>query len=60
MRTFLKSLIQDNRGASAVEYGLIAGFIVLALMVGLSGVAGKTVTMWNEISSKSADAISGQ
>jgi pilus assembly protein Flp/PilA len=50
MRLFAK-LIRDTRGASAVEYGLICALIVLAMIGGLNAVAGKTTTMWNDVSS---------
>jgi len=59
MRTFLKSLIKDNRGASAVEYGLIAGMIAVAAISAFNGVAGETMGMWNDISTRSANAIGG-
>ena len=37
-RTFTK-LLADERGATAVEYGLIAGLIVIGLLAGLTSVA---------------------
>lgn len=39
MRHLLQELLADERGATAVEYGLIAGLIVLALLSGLTSVA---------------------
>ncbi|MEQ9505084.1 MAG: Flp family type IVb pilin [Hyphomonas sp.] len=33
-----KALIADERGATAVEYGLIAGLIVIGLLGGLTAV----------------------
>jgi pilus assembly protein Flp/PilA len=38
MRQILKALIADERGATAVEYGLIAALIVVGLLGGLSAV----------------------
>lgn len=38
MRTF-KNLLADERGATAIEYGMIAGLIVVALLGGLTNVA---------------------
>ncbi|HEX4895213.1 MAG TPA: Flp family type IVb pilin [Solimonas sp.] len=32
MRKFFESLIRDEKGASAVEYGLIVGLIAVALV----------------------------
>ena len=48
MTRFAK-LIRDQKGATAVEYGLIVALIVLAMMAGLSQFAGTTIRMWNDI-----------
>lgn len=37
-RTF-KDLLTDESGATAVEYGLIAGLIVIALIAGITATA---------------------
>ncbi|MDP3458574.1 MAG: Flp family type IVb pilin [Hyphomonas sp.] len=39
MRCLLKDLLPDERGATAVEYGMIAALIVVALLSGLTSVA---------------------
>ncbi|HYD36327.1 MAG TPA: Flp family type IVb pilin [Allosphingosinicella sp.] len=49
MRNIAK-LIRDSKGASAVEYALICALIVLAMIAGLNAVAGRTTTMWNNVS----------
>ena len=36
IRTNLRKLRADRRGATAIEYGLIAALIVIAMMGGLS------------------------
>ena len=46
----LGKLIGDERGASAVEYGLIVALIVLAMIAGLRVFAGTTINMWNNVS----------
>jgi pilus assembly protein Flp/PilA len=51
MSRLLKKLRPDERGATAVEYGLIAALIVLAMIGALGGVADVTVNMWNNVSS---------
>ena len=56
MMHWTSTLLKDQRGATAVEYGLIASLVVLAMVVGLSRVAGTTSDMWQEVSSKSAEA----
>jgi pilus assembly protein Flp/PilA len=43
-------LSQDERGVSAVEYGLIIALIVLAMVAALSQVASATTALWNNVS----------
>ena len=45
-------LLQCQRGATAVEYGLILALIVLAMMAALSNVATKTVGMWDNVATE--------
>lgn len=47
-------LAADERGASAVEYGLIISLIVLAMIGALMQFAGASVDMWNDVSVKVA------
>jgi pilus assembly protein Flp/PilA len=58
MSTFLKRLVEDQSGATAIEYGLIIALIVIAMIAALQGVASTTATMWNNVESKSVAAIS--
>jgi pilus assembly protein Flp/PilA len=39
----------DTRGATAIEYGLIASLIILAMMGGLQALGGGTNGMWGKI-----------
>ena len=55
-KSFLKKLIREDSGATAIEYGLIAALVVLAMMTALNGVADKNSEMWNHIKTKSAEA----
>lgn len=48
----LEQLIEDKRGATAVEYGLILALIFLAMVASLQGVAGESIEMWNNVSEK--------
>lgn len=43
---FIKTLMRDTRGATAVEYGLIISLIVLAMMAALRGVVNETNGLW--------------
>ena len=45
-----RRLFVDRRGATAIEYGLIAALIVIACMGGLSALGGGTGGMWSKIS----------
>jgi len=49
MRRFLE-LLKDQRGATAVEYGLILAMIFLAMVGALTLVASTTTEMWNNVS----------
>ncbi|OYY69815.1 MAG: pilus assembly protein [Sphingomonadales bacterium 28-55-16] len=41
-----------DRGATAVEYGLIVSLIVIAIIAALGTLAGNTQGMWNNVSNK--------
>ena len=45
-------LLRCERGATAVEYGLILALIVLAIIAALSNVANKTIGMWNNVATE--------
>jgi pilus assembly protein Flp/PilA len=57
MRLFFAKLIRDIKAASAVEYGLICALIVLAMIAGLNAVAGRTSTMWSDVSDNVTRAV---
>lgn len=57
MLNILTSLCEDESGATAVEYGLIVALMVIAMSVGLQGVADETTNMWTNISSEMANAM---
>lgn len=48
----VRKLGNDQRGATAVEYGLIVALVVLAAMGAIVGLASTTVEMWNNIADK--------
>ena len=51
IRRTLRRLLTDQDGATAIEYGLIAALIVIAMMGGLSSLAGGTTSWWGRIQS---------
>ena len=56
--SILIRLAQDQRGATAVEYGLILSLIVLAMFTAISGFGNAAKTTWNNVNTQSANAIS--
>jgi pilus assembly protein Flp/PilA len=49
IRTIGRKLRSDKRGATAIEYGLIAALIVIAMMGALSNLGGGANGMWGEL-----------
>ena len=52
IRTTFCRLRSDKRGATAIEYGLIAALIVIALITGLSQLGGGAGGMWSVLKTK--------
>ena len=50
MSKFLK-LIKNNKGATAIEYGLIAALIAVAAIGAMQGIGSKLSTTFNNVSS---------
>ena len=57
IRTNFCRLLADPRGATAVEYGLIASLIVLAIIGSLAALGGGAGGMWAEVSAMVAAAL---
>jgi pilus assembly protein Flp/PilA len=51
----LRRLFADRRGATAIEYGLIAALIVIAMMGSLSALGGGAGGMWTTLADKVLD-----
>lgn len=49
IRTKTRRLRADRRGATAIEYGLLAALIVIAMMGGLSALGGGTGGLWGKV-----------
>jgi pilus assembly protein Flp/PilA len=52
IRKLLRSLGTSERGATAIEYGLICALIVIAMMAGLKSLGGGTNGMWGKLQTK--------
>ena len=49
IRRTLRRLLADQTGATAIEYGLIAALIIIAMMGGLSALGGGANGMWGKV-----------
>lgn len=52
MRKARQNIQQSERGATAVEYGLICALIVIAMMGALTTLGSKTVGKWNNVAAE--------
>ncbi|MDB5480325.1 MAG: Flp/Fap pilin component [Caulobacteraceae bacterium] len=56
MLSFVKSLANDQDGATAIEYGLIAGLIAVAIITAVTLVGTDLSALFNGIAGKVANA----
>jgi pilus assembly protein Flp/PilA len=54
----LRRLCSDKRGATAIEYGLIAALIAVAAMGAMKSLGGGSNGMWGRLDNKVADSMS--
>ena len=47
----------DKRGATAIEYGLIAALIAVAAMGGMKALGGGSNGMWGRLDNRVADSM---
>ena len=57
MKAILTRLVRDQRGTSAIEYGLICAMLVLAMLTALQGVANENTGIWAVFSQKTTEAV---
>lgn len=48
-KSILDRLMADNRGATAIEYGLLVGMIAMASVLAMDGFASEIETMWHRV-----------
>lgn len=53
----MQQLLRDNRGATAVEYGLIVSLVIIAIIVGMQFVADGNSDMWNYVGTRMSDVM---
>ncbi|GMM92089.1 Flp family type IVb pilin [Qipengyuania sp. MTN3-11] len=47
---FFRNLLRDKRGATAIEYGLIAALIAVAAITAMRGLGNNLSTTFNKVS----------
>ena len=52
MKNFLKSYWQDQRGATSIEYGLIATLVCSVVIAAMTNVGANVKNTWNKVSNK--------
>lgn len=52
MLELIRCIKKCDQGATAVEYGLIASLIVIAIIASLNDFATSTQVIWNDVSNK--------
>ncbi len=55
---WLIHLAHDEKGATAIEYGLIASLVVIAILGALHNLADATISMWSNVASEVIGATS--
>lgn len=60
MPKWLRLLLLDDRGATAVEYGLIVALVVIAMVASLTGLGNVTSGIWNNVHEKAGAAMPTQ
>lgn len=56
MRNYLKAILADTSGATAIEYGLILALVFLAIIAAVAGVGTETIVLWDTVSAKMVEA----
>lgn len=59
MHKLIVKFCRDTCGATAIEYGLVAGLIALVIIIAVTSVGTSTIALWTETSDEVAEVISG-
>ena len=54
---FIRNFRKNNKGATAIEYGLIAALIAVASITAMSGLGSQLKTTFNKTSEKMAQGV---
>lgn len=53
---FIGSMLRDEQGATAIEYGLIASMLVIAIIGSMSAFANEANAMWTKVQTEVENA----
>lgn len=53
----INRLVKDESGATAIEYGLIAGLVAVAIIAALSALGGSLTSLFTSVSSELDGAV---
>lgn len=59
MKTFAKRFLRENKAVTAIEYGLIAGVIAIAVGTSVSGISTQLSAVFSAITTQLQDAAKG-
>ena len=57
MLSIIARCCEDESGGTAVEYGLIAALIVIAMITALNSLADSTILMWTNVTNSTESAL---
>lgn len=57
--TMLRRFLTDERGATAIEYGLVASFIALAIVGSVSIFAASLQALWSDVADRISEVLAG-
>ncbi len=57
MKSFIVKLLRREEGATAIEYGLIAALIAVAIIAGAQAVGGSLDTLFTGVSTELSTAV---
>ncbi|MET3662567.1 Flp family type IVb pilin [Aquamicrobium ahrensii] len=57
MARLIRYFLDDQNGTAAIEYGLIATLITLAIIVAVGGAADEVVAMWSSNEGQISQAL---
>jgi pilus assembly protein Flp/PilA len=57
MRALLKTVSQDKKGVTAIEYGLIAGLIAIVIIVGVQLLGANLAALFNSLAGTIGAAV---